>query len=134
MASEVIAGLVDQGGSDLGLAGAAKSRLDQEGAKGLGPIESHKLKERIAAAIVASIGERKLNRKEAAAAIGVGQDKISLIFRSKLRGFSAERLLKFLINLGHDVEIRASKSTGDGPGRVRFRTLPSARPDDPGTQ
>ena len=41
----------------------------------------------------------------AAEILGVDQSKISALARGRLEGFSIERLFKFLILLGQDVEI-----------------------------
>jgi len=59
--------------------------------------------------------ERRLTQAEAAKVMGVDQPKISALRRGRLSGFSLERLLRFLLLLGRDVEIvvkprRRSKS------------------------
>lgn len=51
------------------------------------------------------IKEQGLNQKMAAEILGVDQPKISALARGRLEGFSIERLFKFLILLGQDVEI-----------------------------
>ncbi|MCI0403739.1 MAG: helix-turn-helix domain-containing protein [Acidobacteria bacterium] len=51
------------------------------------------------------IEERKLTQAEAARVMGVDQPKISALRRGRLSGFSLERLLRFLLLLGRDVEI-----------------------------
>ena len=51
------------------------------------------------------IKERGLTQAEAAKALGVDQPKISALRRGRLSGFSLERLLRFLLLLGRDVEI-----------------------------
>jgi predicted XRE-type DNA-binding protein len=101
---------------------------------GLTPAESRKLKEAIAAAIVGSISERKLSRRDAAAIMGTGQDKVSLVFRRRLRGFSIERLFKFLLNLGHDIEIFGSAAPGCAPGHVNFSVRLLSPPGTPRAQ
>ncbi|MBI3899572.1 MAG: XRE family transcriptional regulator [Gammaproteobacteria bacterium] len=61
------------------------------------------------AQLAARIGEileiRKLTQSAAAELLGIDQPKISALIRGRLRGFSYERLLKFLTDLGCDVEI-----------------------------
>ena len=54
-----------------------------------------------------------------AAATGEAPSQISLITNGKLHGFSAERLLRLVTRLGHDVEIRVSNSKGK-EGKVRL--------------
>lgn len=51
------------------------------------------------------IRERKYSQVEAAAMLGVTQPKVSDIVRGKLEGFTLDRLLKFLVRLGQEVEI-----------------------------
>jgi len=45
--------------------------------------------------------------------LGVDQPKVSALLRGRLKGFSTDRLLKFTICLGQDVDIviRARRST-----------------------
>jgi predicted XRE-type DNA-binding protein len=42
---------------------------------------------------------------QAAAILGIDQPKISALKQGKLSGFSIERLMRFLVLLGRDVEI-----------------------------
>jgi predicted XRE-type DNA-binding protein len=51
------------------------------------------------------IRARRLTQARAAEILGVDQPKISALVRGRLSGFSIERLLRFLMLLGHDVEI-----------------------------
>jgi len=55
--------------------------------------------------INAILEERGLTQAEAARILGVDQPKVSSLRRGRLSGFSLERLLRFLILLGRDVEI-----------------------------
>ena len=61
------------------------------------------------AQLAAHIGEiieaRELTQIAAAELLGIDQPKISALKRGRLRGFSYERLLKLLTDLGCDVEI-----------------------------
>jgi predicted XRE-type DNA-binding protein len=52
------------------------------------------------------IAQKKLKQKEAAKILGIDQPKISALRNGRLRGFSFEKLLKFLNALNYDVEIR----------------------------
>ncbi len=112
--------------------GKTEGRSGKAGSGAFGPAESNEIKKAIADAIVDTIRRRNLSRRDAAATIGVGQDKVSLVFRGRVRGFSIERLLKFLMRLGHDIEIRASDTTGSGPGHAQFSVTPLPRPDETG--
>lgn len=51
------------------------------------------------------IKEKDLTQKMAAKILGIDQPKISALTRGRLGGFSIERLFKFLILLGQDIEI-----------------------------
>ena len=62
-------------------------------------------KARLGAAICRIVERRKLTQIEVAAALGINQPKVSALLHYKLEGFSAERLMRFLTALGHDVEI-----------------------------
>jgi predicted XRE-type DNA-binding protein len=48
---------------------------------------------------------RGLKQTEAAALFGVRQPDVSKMLRGDFRQFSAERLMRFLVALGQDVEI-----------------------------
>jgi predicted XRE-type DNA-binding protein len=56
---------------------------------------------------IASIMERRgLTQVETAKILGVSQADVSDLVRGKLRGFSTDRLFRFVTALGQDVEIR----------------------------
>jgi predicted XRE-type DNA-binding protein len=55
--------------------------------------------------IVAEIQRRRLTQSQAAAILGIDQPKVSALKQGKLSGFSIERLMRFLVLLGCDVEI-----------------------------
>ena len=48
---------------------------------------------------------RKMRQTEAAELFGVRQPDISKMLRGEFRQFSVERLMRFLVALGNDVEI-----------------------------
>lgn len=52
-----------------------------------------------------TIKKKKLNQTKAAKVMGINQPKVSALMRRKLDGFSVERLMLFLNNLGQDVDI-----------------------------
>jgi predicted XRE-type DNA-binding protein len=92
--------------ADLGLAHSAEDRLKVE----------------IAHAISATICSRNLTQAAAGKIIGVDQAKVSALLRGRLTGFSVERLVLFLTELGRDVEIRISRSHSGHKGAVRVRS------------
>ena len=51
------------------------------------------------------IENRGLTQAAAAAVLEVDQPKVSALIRGRLAGFSLDRLVRFLVLLGHDVEI-----------------------------
>ncbi len=55
--------------------------------------------------IVDIIEERELTQVQAGKVLGVDQPKVSALTRGRLTDFSMERLLGFLLLLGHDVRI-----------------------------
>lgn len=62
-------------------------------------------KARLGAAIIQIVRRRGLTQAEVASSLGINQPKVSALLHFKLEGFSVERLLQFLVSLGHDVEI-----------------------------
>ena len=66
------------------------------------------LKAELAREISAQISERQLTQVEAAELLGIDQPKVSALTRGRLRGFSVERLLRLLLALGSDIEIRVT--------------------------
>lgn len=63
------------------------------------------VKSQIAARIAAIIEERGLTQARAAEILGIDQPSVSDLVRGRLRGFSSDRLFRFLNALGHDVKI-----------------------------
>lgn len=62
-------------------------------------------KSRLCAAINRIVERRRLSQADIAGALGVNQPKVSALLHYKLDGFSVERLMHFLLALGHDVDI-----------------------------
>jgi predicted XRE-type DNA-binding protein len=60
------------------------------------------------------IADRGLTQAAAAEILGLDQPKISALVRGRLSGFSTERLMRFLNDLGQEVEIviRPAKPVG----------------------
>lgn len=65
-------------------------------------------KAELAARIAEIISERGLTQAGAAKVLGVDQPSVSDLIRGRLRGFSSDRLFRFLNTLGRDVEILIS--------------------------
>jgi predicted XRE-type DNA-binding protein len=77
-------------------------------------------KAELAAKIIEEIERRRLTQSQAAAILGVDQPKISALKQGKLSGFSIERLMRFLLLLGRDVEITAKgRSKSRSAARLR---------------
>lgn len=51
------------------------------------------------------IKKRKLTQEKAAKIMGINQPKVSALLHRKLSGFSVERLMHFLNQLGQDIDI-----------------------------
>lgn len=62
-------------------------------------------KAELAARIIGEIGRRRLTQSEAAVILGIDQPKVSALKQGKLSGFSIERLMRFLLALGRDIQI-----------------------------
>lgn len=62
-------------------------------------------KAELAAKILDEIQRRRLKQRQAAALLGIDQPKISALKQGKLSSFSIERLMRFLLLLGRDIEI-----------------------------
>lgn len=89
---------------------------------------SRQMKLRFAVEINGLIARRRLSQKAAAAKLGVGQPKISALAHYKLAGFSAERLMAFLVALDQDIEIniRSAPRSRTGFVTVRYQRRPGA--------
>ena len=76
-------------------------------------------KAELAHKITTLIERRGMTQAEAAALLDVDQPKISALRRGRLSGFSLDRLVRFVVLLGHDVEIVVKKrSRSRGPARL----------------
>src|SRR4051812_43428750 len=72
---------------------------------GLPNPEEHLLKAQLVAKISDLMKERGLKQREAAAIFSITQPDVSKLLRGDFRQFSVERLMRFLVALGQDVEI-----------------------------
>jgi predicted XRE-type DNA-binding protein len=67
--------------------------------------EEHLVKAHLVYKIDTLMKERGLKQVDAATLLGVRQPDVSKMLRGDFRQFSVERLLRFLVALGQDVEI-----------------------------
>jgi predicted XRE-type DNA-binding protein len=67
--------------------------------------EDRLAKAELCAKILEEIERRRMTQVQAAEILGIDQPKISALKQGKLSGFSIERLLRFLLLLGRDIEI-----------------------------
>src|SRR5580658_965221 len=72
-------------------------------------------KAELAAKIIADIQRRRMTQSQAAAILGIDQPKISALKQGKLSGFSIERLMRFLLLLGRDIEIAVKEKPRSRP-------------------
>ena len=72
---------------------------------GLPDAEEHLVKAKLVWMIDGIMKQRGLKQVEAAALLGIRQPDVSKMLRGEFRQFSVERLLRFLVALGQDVEI-----------------------------
>lgn len=76
-------------------------------------------KAELAAKILQVIKRKGLTQAAAGKALGIGQPKVSALMHGRLDGFSGDRLLRFLTQLGCDVRIRVSGPWTRFPGALR---------------
>ncbi|MGJ0508779.1 MAG: helix-turn-helix domain-containing protein [Methylocystis sp.] len=79
-----------------------------------------RLKVQLVHKIDALLKERGLKQVEAARLFGVKQPDVSKLLHGDFRQFSVERLLRFLVALGQDVEIVVKPHAG-GPQAATLR-------------
>ena len=72
---------------------------------GLADAGEHLIKAGLVVRINRIIRQRKLTQSAAAELMGIDQPKVSAMLAGQFRGYSVERLMRFLVALGHDVEI-----------------------------
>src|SRR5882762_6473337 len=76
-------------------------------------------KAELAAKIIAEVHRRRMTQVQAAEVLGIDQPKISALKQGKLSGFSIERLVRFLLLLGRDVEITVKARPRSRSARLR---------------
>ena len=85
---------------------------------GLADAAEHLIKAGLVVKIDRTIRQRHLTQAAAAQLIGIDQPKVSAMLAGRFRGYSVERLMRFLVALGHDVEI-VVKARKRGPAELR---------------
>jgi predicted XRE-type DNA-binding protein len=80
---------------------------------GLPNPEQEQLKAHLTLQLYRIIKARKLTQAQAGDIIGIAQPQVSLLMRNRSGSFSVERLMKFLTDLGHDVEITVRPTRKD---------------------
>ena len=73
------------------------------------------VKAELVAKIMQEIVRRRLTQSQAADLLAVDQPKISALKQGKLSSFSIERLLRFLLLLGRDIEITVKQEPKSRP-------------------
>ncbi|MCZ7647454.1 MAG: helix-turn-helix domain-containing protein [Planctomycetota bacterium] len=76
---------------------------------GYADAEEHQTKARLASRIAKLIGKQNLTQEQAAKALGIDQPKVSALLKGRFRGFSVYRLMRFVADLGCEVEIVAKE-------------------------
>jgi predicted XRE-type DNA-binding protein len=76
-------------------------------------------KSELAAQILKTVRDRRLTQAAAGELLGISQPKVSALLNGRLDGFSTERLLRFLIRLGWNVQIKLSKAKAKRAGRIQ---------------
>jgi predicted XRE-type DNA-binding protein len=72
---------------------------------GLENPDAHALKAELVRQIGAVMKDQELTQTVAARRLGIAQPDVSKLLRGHFRQLSVERLMRFLVALGHDVEI-----------------------------
>jgi predicted XRE-type DNA-binding protein len=75
--------------------------------------EQEQLKAHLTLQIYCTIKERKLTQTQAGGILGIRQPHVSSLMRGQSGAFSVERLMDFLIALGHDIEIAVKPARED---------------------
>jgi predicted XRE-type DNA-binding protein len=78
-------------------------------------------KARLGAAICRIVDQRRLTQAQVAGTLGVNQPKVSALLHYKLEGFSVERLMRFLVVLGQDIEIVTRNMPPSRSARIAVR-------------
>jgi predicted XRE-type DNA-binding protein len=69
------------------------------------------LKVNLAAFVSRVIQDKDITQAEAAIALGIDQPKVSKLLRGRLEEFSIERLMGFVLALGHQIDVNIGSDT-----------------------
>ena len=86
---------------------------------GLADAGEHLIKAGLVVKIGRIIRQRELTQAAAAQLMGIDQPKVSAMLAGQFRGYSVERLMRFLVALGHDVEIVVKPGKRGGAAELR---------------
>jgi predicted XRE-type DNA-binding protein len=87
---------------------------------GIENADEYMAKSQLAAEILRIVQRRRLTQAQAAKLLGIRQPKVSELLRGRLDGFSTDRLLRFIIRLGYDVQIKLSKARARTHGHMEI--------------
>ncbi len=87
--------------------------------------EEERFKIFLASEITKVMHTRGLTQTEAAVLAGADQAKISKVTRGILKGFSADRLIGYLLSMGYDLDVQVRES-GKRHGSVNMHSLEAA--------
>ena len=90
---------------------------------GLKNPEEHALKADLVRQIAAVMKEQELTQTAAARRLGIAQPDVSKLLRGHFRQFSVERLMRFLVALGQDVEIVVRPAMRHPRGMPRLQAM-----------
>ena len=88
---------------------------------GLPDAEELQTKVRLGAAICSTVERDELTQAQIATLLGINQPKVSALLHFKLEGFSVERLMRFLVALGQDVEITVKTKPRSRSARIAVK-------------
>jgi predicted XRE-type DNA-binding protein len=92
----------------------------------------------VARQLISIVKARGLTQTETARILGIDQPKVSALLRGRLGGFSMERLMRFLVLLGQQVEVLVKEPVQSRPTLRVFSPEPIGKwpvaVDDPGPQ
>jgi predicted XRE-type DNA-binding protein len=91
---------------------------------GIRNADEHPLKAKLVRQIAAVLEEQELTQSAAARRLGIAQPDVSRMLRGHFRQFSVERLMRFLVALGHDVEIVVRPVSATRAKAARLTTSP----------
>lgn len=85
---------------------------------GLPDADELQTRARLGVAIRRIVEQKRLTQAQMAEVLGISQPKVSALLRYKLEGYSVERLMRFLVALGQDVEIVVRAKPRTRAGRI----------------